>query len=341
MKDNNCIFSLINGKSNKSKNKYKFFMKNKGTKIQSAIFVCDPSYDSTFKNLFSENKERLKNFLNAIYFNSIGKRIVYLKIDYNEFTNINSLYNVQNLRADLICNCRLEGQEKDDPEIFVDVEIQIGWRKDLDYQLFKYGCGMTTTPQKKNKTNSFVLCLILDNSQKKDSSKVNLVESEFHSNQEFELDYLKIVKFNINNEIERIMMSPSDSSCNDKDEWLKFIGLRFWCNRYDETRFILPKDNISHNPFINQCCYELSSLNNIELNKIYEIEHYEENIEKKYEIKYAFISFLSNKDNSSNNIPKLEHKYDEEEIRNILKEKINSNDSEEKEAVEEFIKLCV
>ena len=176
---------------------------------------------------------------------------------------------------------------------------------------------------------------------KKRFKQVNLVESEFHSNQEFELDYLKIVKFNIKNEIERIMMSPSDSSCNDKDEWLKFIGLRFWCNRYDETRFILPKDNISHNPFINQCCYELSSLNNIELNKIYEIEHYEENIEKKYEIKYAFISFLSNKDNSSNNIPKLEHKYDEEEIRNILKEKINSNDSEEKEAVEEFIKLCV
>ena len=87
---------------------------------------------------------------------------------------------------------------------------------------------MTTTFQKNNKLiNSFVLCLILDNSQKKDSSQVNLVESEFHSNQEFELDYLKIVKFNINNEIERIMMSPSDSSCNDKDEWLKFIGLRW------------------------------------------------------------------------------------------------------------------
>lgn len=190
--------------------------------------------------------------------------------------------------------------------------------------------------QNTHEIGSYVVCIILD-TKKNDSSEIKMINSEFISKKEIEKDFLKIIEINLYSQIQRIMRKDINGSCNDKDEWMKFFGLRFWCQRSSDNRFILPGEELSHNISIIQCCSELRALNNIYLDMIYEIEHHEENLQKKVEISTYFKAYKANGQNFK--FPKLDYRYKEKEVRKILKDFFIENNIEKEDyIVEEFIK---
>ena len=296
----NCLFSLLNGFCTcDNSNLYKFGLIN-GEYFSTKYIntVCDPCYDSTFKLIFGNNPKRLANFLNSIYFLDNKFQIKELIILQDEFTVIGKLFNHYTLRSDFICKCKLLNMKD---EILVDIKMQIGRKKDLDLKSINYGIRMKGYYSNEKNTNSLVLGIIADKNIKDiNSSQIKLVKEEKYTNNKIELKSLKIININLSNEINRLVeVKDAKEFCNDRNEWIKFIGLRFWWNKFEENRYILPltvqEIKLNHNNHINECVFELSHFDNFQLNMIYEIENHDKIVykegEKKGEIKLRFKAY--------------------------------------------------
>ncbi len=334
-----CLLSKLKGMSQisqKNANKRIFYLKNGESIEEFPVLVCDPSFDSTFKIMFQNYPKRLMNLLNSIYFLDHGDKIIDLVVKYNEFPVISQKFNQMSAKMDLFCEFTLKSLKDKTKETYLDLEIQIGYEKELDKRLLFYGSETLKTHQNDvNDVISYVICLILpsnDTNANKPSSKIQLLEDEVGTNARTELEFIKIIKINIYTELMSILEKSSEQSCDDRDEWLKFLGLRFWCDGNDDDRYILPYGKLSHNNKINECFSELLALNNQQLNIIRQIEHYEENIEKKTQIICMFKSYKE-----FQLYPLFSKDYKEKEIRNILIKTTEVTNQNELKLIEEFI----
>ena len=100
--------------------------------------IPDPVYDSTFKAIFLNKSERFQNFLNSIYFNQNNMEIKQLQFLTGDFNEIGKAYNMNSLRADIVCKGKvhyLNNLQKNNDTLF-DIEIQINWLENLDDLLF-------------------------------------------------------------------------------------------------------------------------------------------------------------------------------------------------------------
>lgn len=277
----------------------------------------------------------LINFLNSVYFLQINKKIISLELQSNEFFEIDKIYNDLSTRADIVCKCKIQNLHKKEFEISnIYVDIQIGLKNDIDKRLLKYGNEIfKLSVNEKIPINTYVLCIILESDEKiiQASKEINLYEKPKNSLYQDNFGYTQIIKINLYNEIIRIFKQSFTSSCNDADEWLKFIGLRFWCNKNQNDLFILPADSPSHNSYINLCCCELRTLDKFMIDKIYEIENHDKKIIDETKIIVRFECFKT-----FGKFIKLKGGYTEYQIRQILKEEYNSIDDASK--IEEFIK---
>ena len=319
-----CLFSLIDGRSNRIGNKQSFQLLDNRTKETTYVSICDPVFDSTFKILFRKNPKRLMNFLNSIHFLGINKMIISLEFQPNEFPEIDRMYNDMSQRADIVCKCEIQNLLNQNLEVsIIDVEIQIGLKANINKRLIKYGSEIFKLYDNENiQINTYVLCIIIDSDKKNNqgTTEINLIENNQINIINFtKLEFIQITKINLFNELMKIFHQSPTSSCNDRDEWLKFIGLRFWCNKNQKGLFILPGESPSHNTYINECCYELKALNNFVLHQIYEIENHDKKIIDETKIIDHFEFFKS-----YGKFPKLKGDYSEYQIRQILSDKYNS-----------------
>ena len=146
-----------------------------------STFISDPAYDSSFKYLFGNNAPRLENFLNQIYFLQRNKKLEDLQYLFGDYYELGKKYDLNSLKSDIAC----KGKLKNEKEILIDIEIQIGWFSDLDDRLFDYGFSLRQSntnfeQAKKNKNkkikkfynNIIVIGLILD---KKTDQNTNVI----------------------------------------------------------------------------------------------------------------------------------------------------------------------
>ena len=100
-----------------------------------STFIADPAFDNSFKYLFGNNAPRLENFLNQIYFLPRKEKLEDLQYLFGDYYELGKKYDLNSLKSDIAC----KGKLKDENEIFIDIEIQIGWFSDMDDRLFDYG----------------------------------------------------------------------------------------------------------------------------------------------------------------------------------------------------------
>ena len=189
--------------------------------------------------------------------------ISYIEFITGEFTKIGSIYNINNLRADIACKGKI--RKKNDKEkngILLDIEIQINWIEKLDDKLFEYGSllrynysnkirekqfvekmeenkknkdeGNKIAKQKEERVylDTLVIGLILDNKSFKDSAIIKLIKEKINGTS-VTMDNIKIVEINLfklNNPFMRPKLFGKTLSKEGYD-WVKFICLRTWANK--------------------------------------------------------------------------------------------------------------
>ena len=138
---NEDIFHFLTGKYSKNKKgNYKFFLKDdekKNTVLyeSQAVPIADPALDSNFKSIFINKNERIKNFLNNIYFIPNEMEINELNCIPSDYNEIGNKFNLNSLKPDIVCQAKL----KNNKTILIDIEMQISWKITLDDRFIDYG----------------------------------------------------------------------------------------------------------------------------------------------------------------------------------------------------------
>ena len=275
-------------------------------------------------------EERLKEMLNALLYPGIyPKKIRSLKFLPNDINNLIKKKDKNSLITDILCQIMVDGQE-----YVVDIEMRIGDRDSLNKRFINYG-----TSLRNNNSFKGYLTLGISVSSKVQSNYTNQKKKNF--NQTTDLDYLKTIQINIDNELKRIENGESveingKNLKDDGKEFLKLLGLKNWATEAYGYKFALPEWDISDNSKINQCIKNLSEISDSELAQIIMDEQYFEDIQKEnYKAGFnigliigAFENFLKDKENKR---AFYALKYNnaqvngEDEIREILKEKEKSD----------------
>ena len=280
------IFHYLNGKYSYDTYKKKHsFEITTGGKIyyDEIVSLYDPGYDATFKELFLNHPERLKDFLNKVYFEKNGliiKELDYLRGDYYQ---IGTSHGFNSLSSDIACAAKIN-EENENPKntVLINAEIQIGWRDILDDRLFEYGSFMRIkyTNQQREKlaklrdenkkyierqyNNTIVIAFILDKQLKKEnlSSQIKLFKTKNKESNGKILDNFKIVEIHLFYEVEKIIKGKpcqlfGNELSDEGKDWLKLIGLRCWAEKSEEKmKYILPRikddEKYSSNEYINE-----------------------------------------------------------------------------------------
>ena len=340
MKQNKNKFLLLKGtyEFSSKKRKYVFHLLD-GDSITSKElkFIVDPTYDSTFKILFGStgSEKRLKEMLNAILYPGIyPKKIKRLKFLPNEIHKLNEKNNKNSLITDIACEIEVDGKE-----YVIALEMQLGDKGSFNKRLFNYGTSLRNN-------NSFKNCIALGISiSSRVQSNYTKLQKKTYTH-ELDLNYLRTIQVNLDNELGR-MEEGKNIQINNKDiqddgkEFIKLLSLRKWATKNDRNKYALPNWDISENPIINECIKILSEISDSELSRMILDEQYLEDIQaenfnagmNKGYITCAFCNFLEDRNNKraldllTNNDIRID---EEEEVREILKDKENSD-------VEDFI----
>ena len=247
------------------------------------VSLYDPGYDATFKELFLNHPESLKDFLNKVYFEK--NRLVIKELDYLKgvYYQIGTSHGFNSLSSDIACAAKID-EENENPKntVLINAEIQIGWRDKMDDRLFEYGSLMryNYTNQQRKKlanlreekekyierqyNNTIVIAFILDKQKKEEnlSSQIKLIKTKnTESNGEI-LDNFGIVEIHLFYEVEKIIKGEphqlfGNELSDEGKDWLKLIGLRCWAKKSEEKmKYILPRlkddEKYSSNEYINE-----------------------------------------------------------------------------------------
>lgn len=282
------IFHYLTGKYDYDKDKKKYsFELTTGGKIDydEVVSLYDPGYDATFKELFLNHPERLKDFLNKAYFEN--KMMAIKELDYlkGEYYQIGKTYGFNSLSSDIACAAKINDENDNTKNtILIDAEIQIGWRDILYDRLFEYGSLMRNryTNQQREKqlqsqsqnekkkyrerqyNNTIVIAFVLDKERQKDnlSSQIQLIKNKNNESNGKILNNFQIAEIHLFYEVEKIIKGKDiklfGNELNDEGkDWLKLIGLRCWAKESKEImKYILPKlkdnEKYSNNEHINE-----------------------------------------------------------------------------------------
>jgi len=241
-----------------------------------STFISDPAYDSSFKYLFGNNAPRLENFLNQIYFLPRNEKLEDLQYLVGDYYELGKKYDLNSLKSDIAC----KGKLKNEKEILIDIEIQIGWFSDLDDRLFDYGFSLRQAntnfelaiPKKKDKKNKkikrlynnvIVIGLILDEKTGQNTNVIGLCKKNDVTNGISPLDMMNILEINVSEKLNELSKNGfvnlfGQQLSKDGADWLKFIGLRFWATVQEGhlSRYIFPtiksNEKYSSNSYINE-----------------------------------------------------------------------------------------
>ena len=294
---NEDIFHFLTGKYSKNKKgNYKFFLKDdkkKNTILyeSQAVPIADPALDSNFKSIFINKNERMKNFLNNIYFIPNEMEINELNFIPSDYNKIGNKFNLNSLKPDIVCQAKL----KNNKTILIDIEIQISWKITLDDRFINYGICIRKSNsdfevekkkelyyKKKKKEDDnisynflhkiekkykdvYVIALIIDKNLNNQHEKISFYKNI--NNLIFnELSKVNIIKINVNNIFEKINNNEkiflfSKEIKKDGLDWFKFLVIRYWADKIGAGfigKYLFPKCEIySKNFYLNECIQEL------------------------------------------------------------------------------------
>ena len=224
------------------------------------ILIPDPALDANFKAIFLNRSKRFENFLNCIYFNPNDLEISDIEFISGEFTKIGSIYNINNLRANIACKGKIRkknAEKKDD--ILLDVEMQINWIEKSDDKSFEYGSVLRNHYSNKIREQHFlekmeenkkikdegnmikkkkeervfldtlVIGLILDDKSMNKSSIIKLIKEKIDGTT-IAIDNIKILEINLFSLMKKFMKAKLFGKTISKEgfDWIKFICLRTW-----------------------------------------------------------------------------------------------------------------
>ena len=288
------IFHYLTGETDYNENSQQYYITLiNGEKLffDEYISLFDPSFDSTFKELFLNNPERLQDFLNNVYLKDNDMKINNLEFLIGDFYDIGKKHNFNSLSSDIACKANIETKET----ILIDVEIQIGWREIIDDRLFEYGSLLRNrysnqerekkkekvekNKKEKDKTktekierlykDTIVIAFILDKDLKKEnlSYLINLNKQKNNEKKLIPMKNFQIVEIHLFYEVEKIKAGNfktlfGNTLSEDGQDWLKLIGLRYWAKKSEERmKYLLPKlgenQKYSKNKNINDAIFTL------------------------------------------------------------------------------------
>ena len=244
-------------------NKYYSYDNKKITEPEN-INIADPSYDLTFKSLFSKVttngvtwEERIISLLSSLFISEKIEEIILLN---NEHIKTDSdkdkKENLSLLKSDLLFRIKLANTQQ-----LVNIEMQEGVPENefLD-RLINYGrlvrnFNEIKDPEKKSPPKK-MKTIVIGFLNSRDSNK----KSNFYTFSEFDISNQNYIK-RIDNFIEIVIINLKDISAKlDKNEdivllgkkistegknWLKLLSVRHWGISAGKYKFTIPKLNIS------------------------------------------------------------------------------------------------
>lgn len=255
------------------------------------IILADPSYDLTFKDIFSKTdsqgitwQERTINLLNSLIYKDKIKEIKALKTEYikPKFIPNKNEEPLKVLRSDLSFSLKFADEEGCNFIGLVGVEMQLGQlgnfldrlvnyglllkdinRDENDYLLRTLVLGFINTREKVNlKTNSYFLAEF----NSKDGSLVKKVD-----------DFMDVVLINLSEisekleKNEKIYILGNEVGDNGKN-WLKLLSLRHWGKKLKNKFFEIPEYKL--NKEINSAIAYLKKISTDQLSIYYAWEDF-------------------------------------------------------------------
>lgn len=242
--------------------------------------IADPSYDQTFKKLFTWNNavdgitgaDRIMSLLNSLFYPNAGeddfmiRRVEHLP---NESTRFGATNALGMLRFDIACRCSCWSNQKIENIQIFDIEMQTCYEASFINRLIDYGSTLRISNNHKR-----VVVLAFLNYTRNDAQ--NYALSLFYKNEngvpvhKFEngIDtyciYLPSLMDDIINQ--RQIIIDGNVIGNIGKEWIKLLSLRHWATKACySTKYTVPASANDSNIAIQSALNILSSVNDDEL----------------------------------------------------------------------------
>ena len=306
--------------------------------------VRNPVIDSTFKYVFLQNEEIIKNLLNSVIFTGEDeiKKLNYTRNEFPMLTGGKYGKDIKRIDVGVICKMGKKGNkerfislninEKYASTILLEMQIDI-FEQDYSERFIGYATQIYAS-EKVDKV--YVIALVLNPKKysrgKSKSSKTFFIEKsipKFTIIKEY--DYLTIIKIDLNycykllTENKGIWILNSENILNRSgEEWIKYLTIPLWCDSakgYHQFPNIVEK-NFVENKYVREALLILSNKNNDAFKKYYDewsMYEIEKKLIEKDEIIFEKDEILSEKDEEIKRLKQENAKIKEEIMK--LKEK--------------------
>jgi hypothetical protein len=251
---------------------------------EKCITLADPTYDLTFKYLFSQSswEKRTISLLKSL---NIQEDITKIEVLNSEFVEPNLTSNKQgeplrNLRSDLVFQLNTKDKNGYQYIELINIEMELKYPTNFLERLIEYGIVLKKRHEK-GEANIPVKTLVLGFINYKGmynmgSKSYSLSEFSLEKNQFIKKvdDFLDIIVINLkeissklcNNE--KIFILGKEISTTGKN-WLKLLSLRHWAKNNGKNKFEIPDFQVNEEI---SSAFNYLKQSNIELETIYDVE---------------------------------------------------------------------
>ena len=342
------FFLDYTGVYTRSGERYIFKMKNNKKKSSKFYTVLsNPTYDNSFKNMFTTEKSVLKSFLNSVLFprTQIIEKIEFSKTNFSGKKLVNNRYGYGTKSIDVGCKLYLKKNNTlniKDNRLMCDVEMQIGFSSKIEQRFLDYANKIRVDS---NFKDTWVVSFILKESLDDGNNYVKLKKIDSDGVvQTKDFQSIKLIEVNLNY-CNSLLKNDEDIEIIDGEildisgkEWIKMLCMPLWCKtvRNNENLYILPKLN---KQFI-KCIYLRKAMEKIVYtNKHFDLsdvdEHYNRRERKEYaKMKEEIEELKKINEKLVKKIEKYE-KEDDEEDEDYDDDEEQANDEKEEELDEQ------
>jgi flagellar biosynthesis GTPase FlhF len=300
----------------KNENNISYSYKGKTINIDDNITLSDPTYDLTFKYLFSQVnfwEKNIKSFLDSLIFENKIQKIELLPnefIDTQKDSNNNGEH-LKLLKSDLSYKCKTNQNEQSSIITLINIEMQLGYPLNFLERLIDYGIALRKANIIKTKENKpkYYKTTVLGFINTKENYPLN---SYVYYLSKFDLqkgtfiekidDFLEVIIINLKEISEKLIKDEEICILNKKigdkgKNWLKLLCLRHWGIKEQKYSYKFPNIEVDEN--IKTAIKILSEFSSKKKQDIVNINNIEESFRKTFyeTIGYYSKEFIEQKSN--------------------------------------------